>query len=217
MRGLFQEYEDIFSQGEDDLGCTPLLQQTIETEGPPLRQPHRRQNPAVRREGMAQVQQMLSTGVIRPSNSPWASPVSRSRKRMAASASVSIFDSSTQQRSKTPIPSHGSTISSMLFMAARWFSTLDLKSGYWQVPSRNRTRRRPLSAQAADNSLSSIKYPSVSATLLPPSSRLMDRVLAGLHWETCLFYLDDIIVFTATWEEHLAHLRQVFGGSDRQN
>ena len=38
----------------------------------------------------------------------------------------------------------------------------------------------------------------------------MDRVLAGLHWETCLFYLDDIIVFSSTWEEHLARLRQVF-------
>ena len=41
-------------------------------------------------------------------------------------------------------------------------------------------------------------------------SHLMDRVLSGLHWETCLFYLDDIIVFAATWEEHLARLRQVF-------
>ena len=40
-------------------------------------------------------------------------------------------------------------------------------------------------------------------------SRLMDSVLAGLHWETCLFYLGDIIVFS-TWEEHLARLRQVF-------
>ena len=38
----------------------------------------------------------------------------------------------------------------------------------------------------------------------------MDRVLSGLHWETCLFYLDDIIVFSSTWEEHLAQLRQVF-------
>ena len=38
----------------------------------------------------------------------------------------------------------------------------------------------------------------------------MDRVLAGLHWETCLFYLYDIIVFSSTWEEHLARLREVF-------
>ena len=41
-------------------------------------------------------------------------------------------------------------------------------------------------------------------------SRLMDRMLSGLHWETCLFYLDDIIVFSSTWEEHLARLCQVF-------
>ena len=38
----------------------------------------------------------------------------------------------------------------------------------------------------------------------------MDCVLSDLHWETCLFYLDDIIVFSSTWEEHLARLRQVF-------
>ena len=41
-------------------------------------------------------------------------------------------------------------------------------------------------------------------------SRLMDRILSGLHWETCLFYLDNIIAFSSTWEEHLAQLRQVF-------
>ena len=38
----------------------------------------------------------------------------------------------------------------------------------------------------------------------------MDQVLAGLHWETCLFQLDDIIVFSSTWEEHLSWLREVF-------
>ena len=71
---LFKEYPDVFSQGDDDLGNTPLLEHGIETHGPLLRQPYRRQNPAVRREEMTQVQQMLSSSVIRPSNSPWASP-----------------------------------------------------------------------------------------------------------------------------------------------
>ena len=41
-------------------------------------------------------------------------------------------------------------------------------------------------------------------------SLLMNRILFGLHWEMCLFYIDDIIVFSSTWEEHLARLRQVF-------
>ena len=53
LNDLFQEFNDIFSQGEDDLVSTPLLEHTIETHGPPLRQPYRRQNPAVGREEMA--------------------------------------------------------------------------------------------------------------------------------------------------------------------
>ena len=47
LNGLFKEFSDVFSQGEDDLGCTPLLEHTIETHWPLLRQPYRRQNPAV--------------------------------------------------------------------------------------------------------------------------------------------------------------------------
>ena len=73
LNELFLEFNDVFSQGEDDLGSTPLLEHTIETHGPPLRQPYRWQNQAVRREEMAQVQQMLTSNVIHPSNSPWAS------------------------------------------------------------------------------------------------------------------------------------------------
>ena len=50
LKALFQEFSDIISQGEDDFSCTPLLQHTIETEGPLLHHPYCRQNPAVRRE-----------------------------------------------------------------------------------------------------------------------------------------------------------------------
>ena len=56
LNELFREFSDVLSRGEDDLGNTPLLEHVIETHGPPLRQPYRRQNPAVRREEMAQVQ-----------------------------------------------------------------------------------------------------------------------------------------------------------------
>ena len=63
LNDLFREFSDVFSQGEDDLGSTPLLEHMIEAHGPPLRQPYRRQNPAVGREEMAQVQQMLASDV----------------------------------------------------------------------------------------------------------------------------------------------------------
>ena len=47
LNDLFREFSDVFSQGEDDLESTPLLEHTIETHGPSLRQPYRRPNPAV--------------------------------------------------------------------------------------------------------------------------------------------------------------------------
>ena len=60
------------------------------------------------------------------------------------------------------------------------------------------------------NSLSLTRYSFGLCNAPATFSRLMDRILAGLHWEACCFYLDDIIVFAATWEEHFARLRQVF-------
>jgi hypothetical protein len=44
----------------------------------------------------------------------------------------------------------------------------------------------------------------------PVFERLMERVLSGLTWKTCLVYLDDIIIFSRTFENHLANLREVF-------
>ena len=45
----------------------------------------------------------------------------------------------------------------------------------------------------------------------------MDRTLAGLAWNICLYYLDDIIVFSATWAEHIQRLRAVFDRLRRAN
>ena len=207
---LFQEFSDVFSQGEDDLGSTPLLEHTIETHGPPLRQPYRRQNPAVRREEMAQVQQMLASNVIRPSNSPWALLVVMVRKKDGSLRFCVDFRqlNATTIKDAHPLPRINDLLDAL--HGARWFSTLDLKSGYWQVPimesDKAKTAFRTSSGQLYEFNQVPFGLCNASVTFFC----LMDRVLAGLHWETCLFYLDDIIVFSSTWEEHLARLRQVF-------
>ena len=134
LNELFREFSDVFSQGEDDLGNTPLLEHAIETHGPPLRQPYRRQNPAVRREEMAQVQQMLSSNVIRPSNSPWASPVVMVRKKDGSLRFCVDFRqlNAATVKDTHPLPRIDDLLDAL--HGAKWFSTLDLKSGYWQVP-----------------------------------------------------------------------------------
>ena len=210
LNGLFKEFSDVFSQGEDDLGCTLLLEHMIETHGPLLRQPYRRQNPAVQREEMAQVQQMLASDVIRPSNSPWASPVVMVKKKDGSLRFCVDFRqlNAATVKDAHPLPRIDDLLDAL--HGACWFSTLDLKSGYWQVlimeRDKEKTAFRTSSGQLYEFSQVPFGLCNAPATF----SQLMDRVLSGLHWETCLFYLDDIIVFSSTWEEHLARLRQVF-------
>ena len=210
LNALFQEFSDVFSQGEDDLGSTPLLEHTIETHGPPLRQPYWRQNPAVRREEMAQVQQMLASNVIRPSNSPWASPVVMVRKKDGSLRFCVDFQqlNAATVKDAHPLPRIDDLLDAL--HRAKWFSTLDLKSGYWQVPITEQYKAK-IAFRTSGSQLYEFNQVPFSLCNAPATfSCLMDRVLAGLHWETCLFYLDDIIVFSSKWEEHLARLRQVF-------
>ena len=210
LNELFKEYQDVFSQGEDDLGNTPLLEHAIETHGPPLRQPYRRQNPAVRREEMAQVQQMLSSNVIRPSNSPWASPVVMVRKKDGSLRFCVDFRqlNAATVKDAHPLPRIDDLLDAL--HGAKWFSTLDLKSGYWQVPITEQDKAKTAFRTSSGQLFEFNQVPFGLCNAPATFSRLMDRVLAGLHWETCLFYLDDIIVFSSTWEEHLARLREVF-------
>ena len=210
LNDLFKEFSDVFSQGEDDLSCTLLLEHTIETHRPPLRQPYRRQNPAFQREEMPQVQQMLASDVIRPSNSPWASPVVMVKKKDGSLRFCVNFRQLNVATIKGthPLPRIDDLLDAL--HGARWFSTFDLKSGYWQVPiqesDKEKTAFRTSSGQLYEFNQVPFGLCNAPATF----SHLMDSGLSGLHWETCLFYLDDIIVFSSTWEEHLTRLRQVF-------
>ena len=210
LNELFREFSNVFSRGEDDLGNTPLLEHAIETHGPPLRQPYRRQNPAVRREEMAQVQQMLSSNVLRPSNSPWASPVVMVRKKDGSLRFCVDFRqlNAATVKDAHPLPRIDNLLDAL--HGAKWFSTLDLKSGYWQVPITEQDKAKTAFRTSSGQLFEFNQVPFGLCNAPATFSRLMDRVLAGLHWETCLFYLDDIIVFFSTWEEHLARLREVF-------
>ena len=153
---------------------------------------------------------MLSSGIICPSNSPWASPVIMIKKK---DGSLQFYVDFRQLKAATvkgahPIPCIDDLLDTL--HGARWFSTLDLKSGYWQVPIQEQDEEKTAFRTSSGQLFEFNQVPFGLCNAAATFSRLMDRNLAGLHWETCLFCLDDIIVFAATWEEYLARLRQVF-------
>eukprot|EP00731_Ephydatia_muelleri_P003311 Em0001g3311a len=105
-----------------------------------------------------------------------------------------------------PIPRIDETLDAL--HGACWFSTLDLASGYWQVK---------VAPEDREKTAFTTPYGLYQFCVMPfglcnaPSTfqRLMELVLAGLHWSSCLVYLDDIIIYSRTVKEHLTRLEEV--------
>ena len=81
---------------------------------------------------------------------------------------------------------------------------MDLRSGYWQVEVGDESK--PKTAFATHGGLFEFqKMPFGLANAPSTFQRLMHAILCGLHYQICLVYLDDIIVFSRTFEDHLDH------------
>ena len=106
-----------------------------------------------------------------------------------------------------PLPRIDDTLDAL--GGAQWFTTLDLASGYWQVEVNSADREK--TAFATPDGLYQFRVMPFGLCNAPSTfQRLMERVLQGLHWSSCLVYLDDIIIYSKTIGEHLTRLAEVF-------
>ena len=155
-----------------------------------------------------EVEKMLKDDIIEPSHSPWASPVVLVKKKDGSIRFCVDFRKVNERSRKDsyPLPRIDETLDTL--GGASWFCTMDLASGYWQIKMRESDR--PKTAFVTRKGLFQFKVMPFGLCNAPATfQRLMKRVLMGLQWEQCLVYLDDIIVFGATFEETLKRLRTV--------
>ena len=106
-----------------------------------------------------------------------------------------------------PLPRIDDTLEAL--SGSKWFTTLDLISGYWQVNLDPRDQEK--SAFCTTEGLFEFKVMPFGLCNAPATfMRLMDLVLAGLQWSSCLVYIDDVIIVGRSFSEHLQNLQAVF-------
>ena len=130
---LLAKFSDVFSAGPHDLGCTDLVKHHIDTgSSKPVRQPPRRL-PWAKREDAEKCIQEMQERVIEPSSSPWSSPVVLVQKKDGTNRFCVDYRrlNEVTHKDSYPLPRIDDTIDAL--SRVEWFSTLDLKSGYWQV------------------------------------------------------------------------------------
>ncbi|MCG8045657.1 MAG: reverse transcriptase domain-containing protein, partial [Candidatus Thiodiazotropha endolucinida] len=211
LKVLLYEYKDQFSKSSHDLGCTNLVEHTIKTipDCKPVKlRPYR--IPIAKRDfAENEIKAMAEKGLIEPSYSAWSAPAVLVPKRDGTTRfcvdyrrlnQVTIPDSH-------PLPRIDDTLDAL--GGSNWFSTLDLKSGFHQVSIAEEDR--PKTAFSIPGSglwqwrvlpFGLINSPSVF-------ERLMERVFSGLTFLILLIYLDDIIVYSKTFDEHLQNLKLI--------
>ena len=153
---------------------------------------------------------MEEIGAIRRSNSPWASPVVLVRKK---DGSLQFCIDLRKLNSRTikdaySLPRIEESLDCL--KGACIFSSLDLKSGYWQVELDDDSV--PLTAFTVGplGFYECVRMPFGLTNAPATFQRLMESCLGELHLNWCIIYLDDIIIHSRTPEEHLIRLEGVF-------
>jgi len=210
LANLLDEFSDIFSTGPDDLGRTGIVKHQIDTGGhPPIKQPRRRV-PMHQQETMRKhVEEMLQHGVVKPFTSPWASPIVLVKKKDGTARFCVDYRklNDVTRKDAYPLPRIDETLDAL--SGSKVFTTLDLASGYWQVEMSAADREK--TAFATRHGLFEFQVMPFGLCNAPGTfQRLMEFVLAGLQWQKCLVYLDDVIVYGRDFDEHLERLAEVF-------
>ncbi|KAJ8016400.1 hypothetical protein DPEC_G00006830 [Dallia pectoralis] len=209
LEQLLVEFKDSFAWDEEGVGCTHLVQHEIDTgDARPIKTRPRR-IPLARQEAADRaVEEMEKAGFIEPSNSPWSAPVVMVPKKGGKLRFCVDYRelNAVTRKDSYPIPRVDESLD--LVGKSSWFSCLDLRSGYWQVP---------LAAEARAKTAFFTHRGHWQFTVLcfglcnAPATfeRLMDQVLSDIPSQQCLVYLDDILAHGTSFEGALAALRGV--------
>ncbi|XP_033761705.1 uncharacterized protein LOC117343459 [Pecten maximus] len=205
VQNLLDEFEDVLTDvpGKTNLGQHDIVTLTEE----PVRAKSHNIPYNMKKTIQDEVKKMLKMGVITPSESPYSAPVVIVKKKDGSNRfcidyrqlnRVTIFDAE-------PMPNADDIFARL--SGHRYFSRLDLSKGYWQVPmAQSAKQKTAFSTPVGLFEFSVMPFGLVNA----PATfcRIMRKLLKDMTGIES--FIDDILVYTRTWEEHVSVLRALF-------
>ena len=215
IRKLCFEYRDIFYCDNIPLSFTNKINHKIRTkDDTPIFTKSYRFPEVHRAEVKDEISKMLEQDIIQPSISPWSSPIWVVPKKLDASGKkkwrLVIDYRNLNMRTideKYPLPNITDILDKL--GKANYFTTLDLASGFHQIlVDPEDIEKTAFSTEGGHYEFKRMPFGLKNAPAT--FQRVMDNVLRGLQNEICSVYLDDIIIFSTSLDEHLVRIKSVF-------
>ncbi|RXN35730.1 Retrovirus-related Pol polyprotein from transposon 412 [Labeo rohita] len=200
---------DVFSMHPQDFGCTDKVKHRINlADETPFKHRARPIHPDDREAVKKHLQELLNAGIIRESESPFSSPIVVVRKKNGDVRLCIDYRKLNQQTIKDAyaLPKLEDTF--MALTGSQWFSVLDLKSGYYQIEVAEADKEK--TAFVCPFGFYEFNRMPQGVTNAPSTfQRIMEKCMADINLKEVLVFIDDIIVFSKSLEEHEQRLIRV--------
>lgn len=204
MKALISEYSSVLN---DKIGCTNLMQCKLEVAGDPIAQKPYRVSPFKRQLISQHVRKMIACNIIQESKSEWASPVNLVKQNNDYRFTVDY------RKINARIPSDPYAVPHMdsffeRLSTARYFSKIDLRKGYWQIPLHPDSIKYTAFI-CHEGKYEFLRMPFGFSNAVAEFQRFINNLLKDARGTFADPYLDDILIYSDTWEDHMKHLRFV--------
>jgi len=207
---LLKSYSSIFSENKTDIGYCKLVQHEIELkQNAPVQQMNGTVPLHIENWVDNQVENLKKMGVIRNSNSPWSAPVVVVKKKNGDFRMCIDFRrlNSVTVKPMYRIPDNQSLFNHLA--GATMFSTIDVSNAYYQCEMRESDKK--LTAFTTRKGQFEFNRMPFGLSGAPFTfQRLMHTILREENWLLCLVYLDDILIFSKDFDEHIERIKIIF-------